>query len=151
MAQTKLKCYTWLRSPAGDTISFGPGDELPDWALELVSGQDHLFGGAASAPIVRIPAPSEEAPTPELNGEGPATMLEPAATELGRSENLPPEDDESDDDEADEDDGPEAPNRGASKMLWVEFAAAAGVPVNSEMGRDDIIKACEDAEVIEAK
>ncbi|WIC89656.1 hypothetical protein SEA_APIARY_34 [Rhodococcus phage Apiary] len=146
MAQAKLKCHTWLRSPKGEITSFGPEDALPDWALELVSGQDHLFGGAASAPIVRIPAPSEEVPAPELNPEGPATMLEPAATELGRSENLPPEsDDEDDDDEA------KPPSRGASELEWRAFAGVAGVPVTDEMGRNDIIKACEEAEVIEAK
>ncbi|WNY15142.1 hypothetical protein SEA_MACGULLY_38 [Rhodococcus phage MacGully] len=144
MAQTKLKCYTWLRSPSGESISFGPDDTLPDWALELVSGKDHLFGGAASAPTVRIPAPSEEVPAPELNPEGPATMREPAASELGKSENLPDED-EDDEDEV------KAPGRNAAELAWRAFAEDRNVPITAEMDRAEIIKACEEAGVIEPK
>ena len=140
MAQTKLKCYTWLRNPSGGVVSFGPQDELPDWALELVSGKDHLFEGAAPAPSVRIPAPSEEVPAPELNPEGPATMLEPAATELGRSENLPDDEDED-----------KAPGRNAAQIVWRAFAEEQNVPVSEDMDRAEIIKACEDAGVIERK
>ncbi|WNM69937.1 hypothetical protein SEA_GUYFAGIERI_34 [Rhodococcus phage GuyFagieri] len=156
MAQAKLKCYTILRENlASAPVTFGPDSVLPDWALKLVAGKDHLFEGAAPAPTVRIPAPSEEVPEPELNPEGSAVVLEPAATELGKSENLPPEDDDEDEDDEDDgddgDDGPKAPSRGASEMLWREFAAASGVPVTDEMGRNDIIAACEAAEVIDPK
>jgi hypothetical protein len=119
-------------------VAFNPGDELPDWAAEQLENSPHLFeDDAAPAPVdeVVIPAPADQKPiTGQIPGAGPLT--EPAATELGKTEIV------------DED---EPPKRNASGLAWRTFAEAQGVPVTDDMDRNDIIKACEEAGVVEAR
>lgn len=46
------------KDPA-ETVWFAPGDEVPDWALELVG--DHVYGDADEAEDVRLTDPHYEA------------------------------------------------------------------------------------------
>jgi hypothetical protein len=132
----RLNTHVVLReNPAVMPVSFGPKDELPDWAAKQLEGADHLFDEPAPVGEVQLPAPKDAKPVSGVvPGQGPLT--EPAATELGRAQQVADDDDEDGTDEP--------PRRNASKPEWAEWAKAHGVSVSDEMGRDDIVKACED-------
>lgn len=137
----KLKCYTVLRKDLQSAPeSFGPDSKLPDWVLKAIEGKDHLFveDDGSSQVIATIPNPAENPPR-VVNPVGSAQVNEPAGTELGKPDTVDP-------------DGEiEEPKRNASELVWREFAEEQGVPVTESMGREAIITACEEAEVIEAK
>jgi len=136
MAQ-RLNTYVVLReNPSVLPVTFGPKDDLPEWALKQVAGKKHLFADADPVGEVTLPAPATAKPVSGVvPGQGPLT--EPAATEQGKPQQVADEDD-------DEDDG-EPPRKNASRPEWAEWAKAHGVPVTDQMGRDDIVKACEEA------
>lgn len=149
----KLITSVFLREPKTDTRhSFGPGDDLPEWALEQVKGQRHLFEEGVSGKIVRLPAPYEQAAEREHPVTGQPQSKEPAATEEGKSDLVDVDgDEESEDEESEDEESDEAPSRAASEADWREFAESEGVPVTDSMKRNDIIAACEEAGVIEPK
>lgn len=137
----ELKHYITLReSPVAGPSTFGPGDELPQWVLDRIEGKDHLFVESDGESVVsRHPAVTNPDGLARQPKDEPKPVLtEPAATDLGKSEL---EDDEDEDD---------VPRRNASRVAWAKFAESEGVAVTSGMSRDDIIKACEEADVIEA-
>ena len=139
----KLKCYTVLReTPLSAPVFFGPDSVLPDWAVKATAGKDHLFteDDGSSQIIAKIPNNSEEVPPRSVKPTGSAQVLEPAGTELGKPDTVDPEAEDV-----------EEPRRNASELAWREFAEDQGVPVTEAMGRDDIVSACEEAGVIEAK
>lgn len=139
----KLKVYTVLRKTVHSSPEFfGPDSDLPDWAVKALAGKDHLFtkDDGKSQIIATIPNPSAEVPPREVKPTGSAQVREPAATELGKPDTVDPNADEL-----------EEPRRNASELAWREFAEDRGVPVTESMGREAIITACEEAEVIEAK
>ena len=136
----KLTTYVHLREDVGtNLVAFGPDSDLPDWAVEQLKGKDHLFAkGETGRKSVKLPAPKDDK---SEGKEHPVTDLVDPDAEGGEG---------SDDGEK------EPPSRGASEADWREFAEEAienGYPVvlTAEMKRNDIIKACEEAGVIEAK
>lgn len=137
----ELKHYITLReSSASAPATFGPGDKLPEWVAKLIEGKDHLFVAPGDDQVVSrhpaVPNPTGAAPQPRE--ESTPVLTEPAASDLGKTELEDPEDDD------------DVPRRNASRVTWAGFAESEGVAVTKEMSRDDIIKACEDAGVIEA-
>ncbi|WGH20815.1 hypothetical protein QLT00_gp32 [Gordonia phage Commandaria] len=144
----KLNTFVWLRKPDGiDQVSFAPGENLPEWAKKALADSPHLFDGADEdeSTEVHIPLPKDRDQTPKdyaLTGE--SVGKEPAATEEGKTQLVPTEDDE-----ADEDEGPAVPKGNASREAWALFADEAGVPVTDKMSRDDIKAACAEAGVLD--
>ncbi|QRE00919.1 hypothetical protein [Nocardia phage NC1] len=140
----ELKTHVVLRESAMVMpVTFGPGDSLPDWALEKLEGKDHLFEVAKPVGEVVLPAPKDVKPVSGVvPGSGP--LSEPAATEQGRPTQITDEDEDGDDEG---DDAP--PKRNASAKEWAEWAKDAGVPVTEGMGRDDIITAAKEAGVLD--
>ncbi|AVD99778.1 hypothetical protein SEA_FLAPPER_34 [Gordonia phage Flapper] len=144
MADRKLVTHVMLREPGATSMStFGPGDELPDWAEKMVEGKDHLFEAQDTADRARAvsqprPAKRDLADKDYAPGIGPGR--EPAASEEGDSQLI------------DVDAVPEPPKGNASREAWALFAEhpAVGVPVTPDMGRDDIKDACIDAGYVEA-
>lgn len=139
----QLKQYVTLRESAMVMpVSFGPGDELPEWAAKKLEKADHLFEDAKPVGEVQLPAPKDTKPVSGVvPGSGP--LAEPAVTELGRPTQV------NDEDEDEEFDGDEPPRRNASAREWSEWASAHGVPVSEGMGRDDIINAAEEAGLLD--
>lgn len=137
----ELVTHVFLREPGADSLSsFGPGDELPDWALEQLADSDHLFEGEDEDErlhAVKQPVPSQVGPETDY-AEGAGKATEPAATEQGETQ-LAPVDGE-DGEGADEE-----PKGNASREAWALYAAEQGVPVTDEMGRDDIKAAVAEA------
>ena len=145
----KLTTYVHLREDVGtNLVAFGPDSDLPDWAVEQLKGKDHLFAkGETGRKSVKLPAPKDDkSEGKEHPVTGASQSKEPAATDAGDSDLV---DSDAEGGEGDKDD--EAPSRAASEADWREFAEDEGVPVTAEMKRADIIKACEEAGVIEAK
>lgn len=136
----ELKHSVVLREkPNTEPRAFEAGDdELPDWAMEQLENSEHLFSDdETEKPVadVTIPAPADQKPVSgEVPGQGPLT--EPAATELGRSQLVDPD---------------QQPKRNASELSWRNYAQGQGVPVTEDMDRGDIIKACEEAGVVESR
>ena len=139
----QLKQYVTLRENAMVMpVSFGPGDTLPEWAAKQLENSDHLFEEAKPVGEVQLPAPKDtKAVSGVVPGSGP--ISEPAATELGKPQQIA---DEDDDEEGDEN---EPPRRNASLREWAEWAPKRGIPVSEGMGRDDIIKAAEEAGLLD--
>jgi len=100
--------------------SYLPGDDVPEWAVEKI-GDPNVWADE-EAPVVPGPviAPTVTRTVPAV----PQTELDstPAtATDSGR----PPEN------------GP-----GATRQVWADYAASAGVEVDAAWKREDIIGAC---------
>lgn len=142
----QLKQYVMLRESAMVMpVSFGPGDELPAWAAKRLENSDHLFEDAKPVGEVQLPAPKDsKAVSGVVPGSGP--ISEPAATELGKPQQITDEEEDAANEEADED---EPPRRNASLREWAEWAPKHGIPVSEGMGRDDIIKAAEEAGLLD--
>ncbi len=146
----KLTQYVVLReSESTEPKSFGPKDDLPDWAEEQLKDSPHLFEEDddddddepkldKSRGEIRLPKPADQKPITG-NVPGAGALTEPAATELGRSQVVP-----------DEGDG-EEPKRNASRAEWQSYAEQNGVPVTEDDDRAAIIEACEEAGVIESR
>lgn len=149
----KLTTYVHLREGVGtNLVAFGPDSDLPDWAVEQLKGKDHLFAkGETGRKSVKLPAPKDDkSEGKEHPVTGASQSKEPAATDAGDSDLVDPDPDAEGGEGSNGDDN-EAPSRAASEADWREFAEDEGVPVTAEMKRADIIKACEEAGVIEAK
>lgn len=152
----KLTTYVHLREDVGtNLVAFGPDSDLPDWAVEQLKGKDHLFAkGETGRKSVKLPAPKDDkSEGKEHPVTGASQSKEPAATDAGDSDLVDPD---AEGGEGSDDGEKEPPSRGASEADWREFAEEAienGYPVvlTAEMKRNDIIKACEEAGVIEAK
>ena len=146
-------------TPSSLPRAFGPEDELPTWAAKQLEGKDHLFepydprsayyrGGSLDK--ARVPRPADQKRGRDY--ESGQAVTPPVGSPI--LEDLDPAKGEDQDDDGDSAD--EAPKRNASKATWLAFAQEAiadGFPVQlaDGMDREDIIKACEDAEVIEPK
>lgn len=144
----ELKRYVTLReSPILAPVAFGPGDKLPDWALEQIKDSEHLFTApeATFETVARHSAVrNPEGLLPQVPDAPAAKLTEPAATDLGKPEAGVPSSDED-----------EVPRRNASRIVWANFAEGLrkegfDITVTAQMSRDDIIKACEDADAIES-
>ncbi|QAU06358.1 hypothetical protein SEA_WHOSEMANZ_32 [Gordonia phage WhoseManz] len=146
MAARKLKTHVFLREPGALSLtSFGPDDTLPDWAVKLTEGKDHLFEEQEpDRDPVDLPLPKDQDPQADLDyaDTGEAVGKEPAASEQGDTQLV-------DRAAEDEDDEPEQPRGNASREAWARFANKSGVPVTDEMSRDDIKAACADAGVLD--
>lgn len=141
----QLTTFVRLRQPDGmATVSFGPGDDLPDWAAEALEGKDHLFSTKETVDRKQVDQklPRDEDPEAALDyaQTGEATGKEPGASEEGKGQL-------EDANEPEEDEGP--PKGNASRPAWAEFAEANGVPVTKAMSRDDIKEACAEAGVLD--
>lgn len=138
-------------SPGSPVQSFGPDSEIPDWLAEQIEGQDHLFHSTKATTYSVTPKPSE-VKTVEVEHPvtGASQSREPAATDEGKSDLI--EFEEAIEEALnDDDDDDEAPKRNASELDWRDYAEEHNVALSDSMGRDDVIKACEDAGLIEPK
>jgi hypothetical protein len=62
----KFNAYVAVHKDPAETVWFAPGDEVPDWALELVG--DHVYGGdheASDSEDVRLTDPENEPDDPD--------------------------------------------------------------------------------------
>ena len=112
-----------LRGPAPDYALkfFGPGDELPEWALEEVSDSPHLFADAESL-TPRIPEGAGENENPD-NSEG-----------------------ENPDDEGKNPTQPlvnNPPSRNKSAATWAAYLKEKGVPTPEGASRETLIDIAE--------
>ena len=151
MSARKLKRNVVLREFATSLPqSFGPDTKsFPKWAQDqLDEAGDHIFepyDAVAAYKRVSIPAPSGQVQGRDYE----------SAEVLGAVSSKPIEEDLDEPAEEDsEEPEVEVPGRNQSKATWKAFAKKAiadGYPVvlNDDQGRDDIIKALEEAEVIE--
>ena len=104
-----------LRGPAPDYALkfFGPGDELPEWALEEVSDSPHLFADAESL-TPRIPEGAGESENPDDENKNPA---QPQV-------NNPP-------------------SRNKSAATWAAYLKEKGVPTPEGASRETLIDIAE--------
>ncbi len=116
----------------GQLYSFGPGEELPDWALERITNPYVLHGETpdpSGASRVRAPRPVPR-PAPR-----PPQPPRPARDS---------EEGDADDDEDTSLDPSRPPESGvgASREAWAQYASAHGIGVDGNWKREDIIAAC---------
>lgn len=154
MAKELTQNVVLREHPGALPTAFKPGDKLPAWAVEQLDGKDHLFADYRW----------EDAYFRGRNREK-AVIPKPADQKAGRDYTsglsvTPPVGSKIEEELDEPDDEPDladrAPSRGGSKAAWIKFAEEAiaeGFPVvlNDGMDREDIIKACEVAEVIPTK
>ena len=112
-----------LRGPAPDYALkfFGPGDELPEWALEEVSDSPHLFADAESL-------------TPRSTGGA------------GENENPDNSKGENPDDEGKNPTQPSVnnpPSRNKSAATWAAYLKEKGVPTPEGASRETLIDIAE--------
>lgn len=112
-----------LRGPAPDYALkfFGPGDELPEWALEEVSDSPHLFADAESL-------------TPRSTGGA------------GENENPDNSEGENPDDEGKNPTQPSVnnpPSRNKSAATWAAYLKEKGVPTPEGASRETLIDIAE--------
>ena len=112
-----------LRGPAPDYALkfFGPGDELPEWALEEVSDSHHLFADAESL-------------TPRSTGGA------------GENENPDNSEGENPDDEGKNPTQPSVnnpPSRNKSAATWAAYLKEKGVPTPEGASRETLIDIAE--------
>ena len=112
-----------LRGPAPDYALkfFGPGDELPEWALEEVSDSPHLFADAESLP-------------PRSTGGA------------GENENPDNSEGENPDDEGKNPTQPSVnnpPSRNKSAATWAAYLKEKGVPTPEGASRETLIDIAE--------
>lgn len=107
-----------LRGPAPDYALkfFGPGDELPEWALEEVSDSPHLFADAESL-------------TPRLTG--------------GAGENEDKDDPENPDSNPTQPPVNNPPSRNKSAATWAAYLKEKGVPTPEGASRETLIDIAE--------
>jgi len=112
-----------LRGPAPDYALkfFGPGDELPEWALEEISDSPHLFAAAES--------------------------LTPRSTRgAGENENPDHSEGENPDDEGKNPTQPSVnnpPSRNKSAATWAAYLKEKGVPTPEGASRETLIDIAE--------
>ena len=112
-----------LRGPAPDYALkfFGPGDELPEWALEEISDSPHLFADAESL-------------TPRSTGSA------------GENENPDNSEGENPDDEGKNPTQPSVnnpPSRNKSAATWAAYLKEKGVPTPEGASRETLIDIAE--------
>lgn len=122
----KLTANITLRGPAPDYALqfFGPGDELPEWALEEVSDSPHLFTDG-------------ETLTPRPTG--------------GAGENKEPADSDKESEESDNPDDQTTPtppqnnppSRNKSAATWAAYLKEKGVPTPEGASRETLIDIAE--------
>lgn len=108
-----------LRGPAPDYALkfFGPGDELPEWALEEISDSPHLFADAESL----TPRPTGGAGENENKDENPN----------GEDENPTPTPQNN------------PPSRNKSAATWAAYLKEKGVPTPEGASRETLIDIAE--------
>lgn len=77
----KFNTYVAVHKDPAESVWFAPGDEVPDWALELVG--DHVYGGNHEADEevdVRLTDPENEPDDPATKFST-TTTLPPTGTE----------------------------------------------------------------------
>lgn len=118
----------------GRSAMFGPGVDLPDWAIEAISNPDVWDGAAPPRPADPDPAITTG---PDVAGElarlrARVAELESAAaddgTEPASATSIPPRG---------------GPGSGAPE--WREYARSRGVEVADDASREDVIAALEAA------
>jgi hypothetical protein len=138
MAQKKLKSNIFLRENlAVMPTGFLAGEELPDWAYELVKDRTHLFEDQVPEEVVTTPAPADQKVGKDYESGEIA----------GNPSNFPSVNAEGEDDDDDE---VVIPRKNASKAIWLKFAKEAiaeGYPVEltGKEDRDGVIAACDKA------
>ena len=110
-----------LRGPAPDYALkfFGPGDELPEWALEEVADSPHLFTDGVSP----TPRPTGGAGENENEDENPN----------GEDENPPPTSTPQNN----------PPSRNKSAATWAAYLKEKGVPTPEGASRETLIDIAE--------
>lgn len=71
----KFNTYVAVHKDPAESVWFAPGDEVPDWALELVG--DHVYGGNHEADDeidVRLTDPQYEPDDPATGFTSPNTL-----------------------------------------------------------------------------
>lgn len=110
-----------LRGPAPDYALkfFGPGDELPEWALEEVSDSPHLFADAESL-TPRSTGGAGENENKDENPNGEDENPTPTST----PQNNPP-------------------SRNKSAATWAAYLKEKGVPTPEGASRETLIDIAE--------
>lgn len=124
-----LNTHVHVSDEHGTPHVFGPDDQLPDWAVEKIANPKVWDddGGVQAAQTGQAEGPAAPPATPDQPDD--------AGGESGGG---------------DRGELPEPPPRsgsGSGAAAWHRYAAAAGVPVGEDAGRDDVIAALEAAGV----
>ncbi len=116
----RLNTFVHLGDEAGERHVFGPGDDLPGWAVDAIVNPDVWEDG----PPDRGPAGGGVAETPPPPASS-HLLPEDVTTSTGSVVPFP--------------EPPPRIGRGSSTAAWRVYAEAAGLVVPAEAGRDDII------------
>lgn len=121
----KLTANITLRGPAPDYALkfFGPGDELPEWALEEVSDSPHLFADGESL----TPRPTGGAGENENEDDSEKTEENPG--DKGENPVQPPVNN--------------PPSRNKSAATWAAYLKDKGVPTPEGASRETLIDIAE--------
>ncbi len=153
-----LTGHVSVRDPSGQTASFGPGDELPDWAAKQVTNPRLWEDGEVPFPAER-PTAGEPASgqAPQGSEQGLADLEDRIVTrvlegvgDLLRDLVAVVEDGDELADPAAESVAPVPPPRagkGSGEDKWRAYAAEVGFDVTGIEDRNDIIAALESAGV----
>nr|DAN60347.1 MAG TPA: hypothetical protein [Caudoviricetes sp.] len=112
-----------LRGPAPDYALkfFGPGDELPEWALEEISDSPHLFADAESLTPRSTGGAGENENPDNSEGENP--------DDEGKNPAQPPVNN--------------PPSRNKSAATWAAYLKEKGVPTPEGASRETLIDIAE--------
>ena len=80
----KFNTYVAVHKDPAESVWFAPGDEVPDWALDLVG--DHVYGGTHEADSdvdVRLTDPENEPDDPDTKWSSPNAL--PASVDADAS------------------------------------------------------------------
>lgn len=145
---SRLIATVHLPGPDGIPISFGPRDDVPEWARTLITNpaawtQEPLGPAeddeAGAAVELDDPAITEDDQDPGSAGE--LGTDEGEGTQAGA-----PPGDETAQPEPDGVGEPPRTGRGSGREPWARYAHAAGVHISDDMNRDDIIAAVDAAD-----
>ena len=123
---SQLTTNVTLRGPAPDFALkfFGPGDKLPEWALEELADSPHLFADGASL----TPRPTE--------GAGENEKPDNSGSESEKS-------DDSDDQTTPTTPQNNPPSRNKSAATWAAYLKEKGVSVPDGASRETLIDIAE--------
>ena len=107
----RLICYVHVHKD-GESHAFGPSDDVPAWARELITNPDVWDDTTEDMPAGSGDDAAAQRPV-DNDPDGP----------------------------------PPKSGQGASRARWAEYAAANDVEVPPDAKREDIISACEKAQV----
>lgn len=68
----KFNTYVAVHKDPAESVWFAPGDDVPDWALDLVG--DHVYGDAEAVEDVRLTDPHYEDDDPDASFFTPNTL-----------------------------------------------------------------------------